>query len=316
MDFFQVIPLAAVHSSVDCARNDPTIASASLFRFSVGMSSRSSSQSLIISVVETLNNTHPMEPCTRQDPLLLETTSAPLTLCGCWICAFCVDCTWREYSRYLTTTHETFKILSFLDRYWQDNKSVRWLTTRIVSMKSLFRHYAHEWNQTVCTDWLALSQTVTKKEVLRTVPMTGLTHHSQQTRQVAWMTNKMYSVTPLLHHWLWTATHSKQRSTARPHRQECNARGTRNGKWQQRSVVRTAGCKRGNHISRTYVCPAQLSFRSVPPRNARTHSFPSRSHVACEVRGISGWQTSGLLLSRTSAWPSPKTSTSFRQQQR
>ena len=60
-----------------------------------------------------------MDPCTRQDPLLLETTSAPLTLCGCWICAFCVDRTWREYSRYLTTTHETFKILSFLDRYRQ-----------------------------------------------------------------------------------------------------------------------------------------------------------------------------------------------------
>ena len=60
-----------------------------------------------------------MDPCTRQDPLLLETTSVPLTLCGCWICAFCVDRTWREYSRYLTTTHETFKILSFLDRYRQ-----------------------------------------------------------------------------------------------------------------------------------------------------------------------------------------------------
>ena len=40
---FQVIPLAAVHSSVDCARNDPTIASAVLFGFSVVKSSRASS---------------------------------------------------------------------------------------------------------------------------------------------------------------------------------------------------------------------------------------------------------------------------------
>ena len=49
--FFQVIPLAAVHSSVDCAQNAPTIASAVLFGFSVGKSSRASSSS-VISVVE------------------------------------------------------------------------------------------------------------------------------------------------------------------------------------------------------------------------------------------------------------------------
>ena len=64
-----------------------TIDSTGLFVFSsenVEKSSKSSSWSLIISIVETLNNTHLKEPCTRQDPLLLVTISAPSPLCGCY----------------------------------------------------------------------------------------------------------------------------------------------------------------------------------------------------------------------------------------
>ena len=58
-----------------------------------------SSSVSLISTVETLNSTLSTEPCSRQDPLLLETTRSATTL---WllICSFYVNRTRREYSRH------------------------------------------------------------------------------------------------------------------------------------------------------------------------------------------------------------------------
>ena len=59
------------------------------------------------------------------------------------------------------TRNKTVMILSLLDRYWQQiNKMV---ITRIGSTRSLFRHNAHEWNHTVCTDQLAWAKRSLKK---------------------------------------------------------------------------------------------------------------------------------------------------------
>ena len=66
-------------------------------------------------------------------------------------CSFRVDCTWREYSRHKTRTHKT------------DN-SARWMTTRRVSTKTLFRHCAHELKHTLCNNLLVLEPNSQKKD--------------------------------------------------------------------------------------------------------------------------------------------------------
>ena len=80
-----VIPLAATHWSVDSARYAPTTDSAFVLVFSVenvGKSSTFSSLSLIISIIETLNNTHNGTLYAARSSSST-TTSAPLPLCGC-----------------------------------------------------------------------------------------------------------------------------------------------------------------------------------------------------------------------------------------
>ena len=124
----------------------------------IGKSSRSSSKSLIISVVETLNNTHStetgtlqesysMESCVRQDPLLVQQPSLRSHFVVVILFSLCKPYVTRI--RHWTVIHKTVMILSLLDSIliWQHvSKKV---ITRIVSMRILFRHNACEWNHTV-----------------------------------------------------------------------------------------------------------------------------------------------------------------------
>ena len=95
----------------------------------------------------TLNKTKSMEPCTQQDSL----QPAPVPLCGCEL--------FFQHRLYVTriqrTLHKNPQNCKDSSSFWidTDNKSVRWMTTRIDSMKTFFFcHWAHEWNHTVCNN--------------------------------------------------------------------------------------------------------------------------------------------------------------------
>ena len=66
--------------------------------------------------------------------------------------------TFTRYNWHKTRTHKTARILSVLDRFWQRGQEDM-MTTRIVSARSFF---ATMHTNEVQTDWLALSQTVSR----------------------------------------------------------------------------------------------------------------------------------------------------------
>ena len=143
---FVVIQCAAVHWSVDSARNAPTIDSAVVLGFSKGnhQELRHSHSSVLLRLWTT--------PTQRN--LLLDkihffwNNQRSATTLWLLCCSFCADCTGREYSRHQTRTHKIVLILSDMDRYWQDSKMV---ITRTVSMNSFFVT-THMNENTVCTD--------------------------------------------------------------------------------------------------------------------------------------------------------------------
>ena len=115
----------------------------------IGKSSRSSSKSLIISVIETLNNTHStetgtlqesysMESCVRQDPLLVQQPSLRYHFVVVILFFLCKPYVTRM--RHCTGIHKTVMILSLLDRYWHQVSKM--MIIRIVSMNFPFRHNA------------------------------------------------------------------------------------------------------------------------------------------------------------------------------
>ena len=71
---------------------------------------------------------------------------------GVWllICSFCVKPYVTRIQWALDKNPQNCKILSLLDRHWQQVSKM--VITRTVSMKSLFRHNAREGNLKVCTD--------------------------------------------------------------------------------------------------------------------------------------------------------------------
>ena len=79
-----MIPLPAVYRSVDFSRYAPTIDSAGFSLFSAGKSSRSSSWSFIIDIVEVIQQ-YPLTRDLVHDKILLLAIKpkAPLPLCGC-----------------------------------------------------------------------------------------------------------------------------------------------------------------------------------------------------------------------------------------
>ena len=69
-------------------------------------------------------------------------------------CSFCVNRTWREYSRHWTRTHKTVMVLSLLDRYWQHVSKM--VITRIASMNFLFSsHLTCMESHSVQTNWVS-----------------------------------------------------------------------------------------------------------------------------------------------------------------
>ena len=79
-------------------------------------------------------------PCSRQGPLPLNTPQ-PRSATTLWL--LILFFLWKPYvTRYnwhQTRTHKTVMILSVLDRFWQRGQEDM-MTTRIVSVRSLFRH--------------------------------------------------------------------------------------------------------------------------------------------------------------------------------
>ena len=79
---------------------------------------------------------------------LLRPVETRINLLWLYICSICLNRTWREYST--ERNHKDVMILSLLYRYLQQVRKMR--TTRIVSTNFRFRHNAHEWKLTVCTN--------------------------------------------------------------------------------------------------------------------------------------------------------------------
>ena len=78
-----VIPLPAVYRSVDSARYAPTVDSASFSLFPAGKSSRSSSQSFIIDIVEILQQYPLTRDLVHDKILFFNKTTSSATICGC-----------------------------------------------------------------------------------------------------------------------------------------------------------------------------------------------------------------------------------------